>query len=48
MFQGVELIFSILSVETSELEDVACDVLSRRMTLGTINLPSERLKKQHW
>jgi hypothetical protein len=47
MFQSVErpceLIFWILDNERSDLHEIACDVLSRRMALRIHNLLSEPL-----
>jgi hypothetical protein len=48
MFQGVERpfvhIFCIQSIGKRELDEFACDVLSRRIALRKPYLPSERLK----
>jgi hypothetical protein len=39
-------IFCILSIEKSDLGEIACDVLFRRMPLRTFDFPSGRLKNR--
>jgi hypothetical protein len=52
MFQGIEntceLIFCLLGIGKSDRRSRLSDVLSSRMALRTLNLPSEHLKTRLW